>query len=281
MMASKRAHGTVSAYSAGCRCKLCRDASAAWKRNAYRQAAYGRWEPYVDAEPVRGWVRELMAVGIGWQQVAALADVSKATVANLIYGDPRRGNAPSKRIRPETARRLLAVSKDPSNIVKWVDAVGSCRRLRAMAVNGWTMKALASRCSLADQTLGDIASGRRAQIWASTAQEIRSLFTQMWNKQPPEGTLRERRAAGIARSIAKRNGWMPVGAWDDIDNPDAIPDLGEKVSREQALAEDADELINSQGYTLQNAAERLGVSVSYLGDARLRTRKRAAGAVKA
>lgn len=280
-MASSRRHGTVSKYSGGCRCTPCKAASAAWKRHAHRQAAYGRWKPYVDAEPARAWVRELMAAGIGWQQVAALAGLSKSTVANLLYGDPQRGLAPSKRVRPETERRLLAVSKDPSNIVKVVDAVGSCRRLRAMAVNGWTMKLLASHCSLSEQTIGDIASGRRTQIYPSTAREIRSLFKQLWNKQPPEGTVQERRAAGIARAMAKRNGWMPVGAWDDIDDPDAVPDLGEKAPRELAIAEDADELINTQGYTMQHAAERLGVSVSYLGDARLRARKRATAEVNA
>lgn len=216
-------HGTLTMYvDRKCRCIRCTTAASAYETNRRRQVAYGRWQPYVDAEPARRHVRELMAFGIGWQQVAKLSCLSKSVVGMLLFGSPTKGAPPSRKIRPETERRLLAVTKTVDNISKWVDAAGSRRRLQALAVAGWSMKGLAGRVGLHQSTFGEISSGRRQQIAVSTARIVTRLYDELWNKLPPASNKGERQAMQLARGQASKNGWVPAAAWDDdlIDLPD-------------------------------------------------------------
>ena len=69
-----------------------------------RLIAYGRWEPWVDAEPIRAHVREQMGAGLGWKTLAQLAGVAPNTISRLLYGRPL-----TTRMRPEIARRILTV----------------------------------------------------------------------------------------------------------------------------------------------------------------------------
>lgn len=69
-----------------------------------RLIAYGRWEPWVDADPVRTHVREQMRAGLGWKPLAQLAGVAPNTISRLLYGKP-----PTTRMRAEVAGRILAV----------------------------------------------------------------------------------------------------------------------------------------------------------------------------
>jgi hypothetical protein len=47
---------------------------------------------------------------VGHKTVAEVSGVAHGTIAKLIYGDYKRGSRPSRRIRPETERRILAVT---------------------------------------------------------------------------------------------------------------------------------------------------------------------------
>ena len=45
-----------------------------------RQTAYGRWQPYVDAQPVRDHINTLRAQGMGWKRVAEVANVEPSVL---------------------------------------------------------------------------------------------------------------------------------------------------------------------------------------------------------
>lgn len=262
-----RPHGTLSKYMGDrCRCSPCRDAKVSYERTKRRLVAYGRWQPYVDAEAARSHVLDLMEYGIDWQRIAKVAGVSTTVVRSLLYGTPRKGWGPAQRIRPESERKLLAVTKTPENVADWVDACGSRRRLQALATRGWTIKYLAGRCGLKETTAGVISTGRNRRVTPATARKITALYDELWDQGPPETTSEERRAATLVRRLAARKGWVPPLAWDDdtIDDPAATPNVGEKPSRVRALLEDSEELVTRDGYTWEQAAERLGVSPGYL-----------------
>lgn len=223
-------HGTLVMYKAhGCRCRPCSKRATAWAANRRRQQAYGRWQPFVDAEPVRRHVRDLMAYGIGWQRIAALSGVSKSSVDMLLYGG--QGQPPSGKLRPDTAAKLLAVTKSVDNIGKLVDAAGPRRRLQALAVIGWSMKGLASRVGLHESTFGLISSGRRPQIAPPTARIIARLYDELWKQTPPESNKSERQSVQRTKGFAARRGWLSPLAWDDdlIDLPD--DDLEAELAR--------------------------------------------------
>ena len=78
-------HGTRAAYVLDrCRCFPCSTANAQAETHRERQKAYGRYDKYVDAQPVRDHVRALMAQGMGWKRVAAAAGVSGSSMWKLM-----------------------------------------------------------------------------------------------------------------------------------------------------------------------------------------------------
>ncbi len=246
-------HGSATAYARhGCRCETCRVAtskrSKMWRLNRLRGV-----EHTVDAQPLRDHVAELMAAGMsfkaialasGWSSRNALADVMTR-----------------KRVMHKTMARVLAVRIDSDNRRDaYVDATGSARRIRALAVNGWPSRNLAKQLGHKHPaTIQDIASGKTPTIRLRTKDAIRGLYEDLWDQAGP--SVR-------AASIAKAKGWLPPLAWDDesIDDPDYQPEDVRRKSLPRNVTgvtlEDIEEA-RDQGYvSAQQIAWRLGVSQS-------------------
>lgn len=217
---ARHEHGQYATYNVHlCDCLLCKAANRERRNRRYREKLYGRFR-LVDAQPVRDHVIALQAQGMGWKRVAAVAGVSISTVSALLYG---RGNRSGEQPRPPRrqidralAAKILAVELDlaPS---AYVDGTGSLRRLRALRAIGWTRAALAARLGRASGNLDLV--GRYAQVTASYAQAVKTLYDELWD-QPQHGP-----AADRARARALDLGWAPPMAWDDdtIDDPAAVP----------------------------------------------------------
>ncbi|MBQ1164655.1 hypothetical protein KBZ21_42520, partial [Streptomyces sp. A73] len=69
----------------------------------YRLRGYGTWQPLADAQPVREHVSALVAAGYTITSIAAASDTDAATLQRVLYG-------PSRTLRSDTAKRLLALS---------------------------------------------------------------------------------------------------------------------------------------------------------------------------
>jgi hypothetical protein len=190
-----------------------------------RLQAYGQWKPYVDAAPARAHVRALQAYGLGWKRVAALAGVPTGSVSKLLYGSPQRGMGPSKRVRPETAARLLAVQPTPENLGGGaaVDATGTRRRLQALLAAGWPQAQLALRLAMDPGNFGQTLNSER--VYAATARAVLALYDELWRTDTREHGVGNQ-AYSRTRNRARLERWAPVGAWDEdsIDDPAAHPD---------------------------------------------------------
>lgn len=190
-----------------------------------RHLAYGTWQPLVDAEPARTHVRNLMAYGIGWERIATLAGVPGGTVEKLLYGCRPRGQAPSKRIRPETAQRLLAVQPELRHLgdVALTDGTGTRRRLQALVARGFTLSFLARR--LGQDPSNFAKTVRQQRVYAATARATIALYDELSLADPAGHGVSPARAER-ARRYAAEHCWAPVGAWDEdtIDDPEAFPD---------------------------------------------------------
>ncbi len=93
-----RDHGTRACYVVDkCRCAPCTEANRAYVAHAKQAVA----PPYVDAKRARHHITTLMAAGFGLKAQAKAAGVSATALSKIVYGDPRRGQALTKRIRPE------------------------------------------------------------------------------------------------------------------------------------------------------------------------------------
>lgn len=210
--------GLSGAKQYGCHCDTCSAASREHASRRNRLIAYGRWQPYVDAEPSRQHVRTLMAAGMGWARVAEVAEVSTSTVSALLYG--KRGRQPSRRIRPETAQRILTVTAELDLMADSakVDAVGTHRRIRAMAAIGWPLAYQARQLGrLATNYNRILASGT---VEAATHRAVADLYKWLTASPVPRDRYADR-----AREKAAAAGWCGPEAWDDttIDDPNAQP----------------------------------------------------------
>lgn len=249
-----------------CRRPACLARSADYDRTRNRLMAYGRWQPFTDAEPVRQHVRMLMSYGIGWQRVCRLAGVSNGGMSRILYGDKIRDYRLTQRVRTTTADKILTVRPDFNNLAPSarVDGTGTRRRLQALVANGWPQMRLGHELGVKhhrviwDQVRQDVVS-------ADTARKVRDLYDALWNVDPASRGIALRYITQ-AKRIAAAHGWAPPGAWDDdyIDSPAATPDLGDDVDRYTAIAEDARWLIREYGYTNAQAAHRLGITKDHL-----------------
>ncbi|MGI8447111.1 MAG: helix-turn-helix domain-containing protein, partial [Streptosporangiaceae bacterium] len=81
-----------------------------YRRRRARQIAYGRWEPWARAAPVREHVRALRQTGASYRAIGQAAGVSPMTVHRVLHGDPPEPRVPPERLHVREARCLLAVT---------------------------------------------------------------------------------------------------------------------------------------------------------------------------
>jgi plasmid maintenance system antidote protein VapI len=273
-----REHGTYASYKLNnCRCYPCATANATYYATRERAIAYGTWQPYVDAEPVRQHIRDLLACGLGTRRIAALAGVDRKRITAVLNGRPERGTPPQTKLRPAIAAAILAVEPTLHNIASGtlVDSTGTHRRVQALVTTGWSMARIAARLGITRPNFGKVITA--GQVTARTALTMRAVYDELWDAPPPEASHRDKIAASRAKNYARARGWVPPMAWDDdtIDDPASRPDLGQSASRQAALFENCEELLR-QGHTIEQAAARLGVTRGYLDKVRQRAREAAA-----
>lgn len=206
-MIGKRCH---SSYMRGCPGCQQHDREE-WRRRA-RQRAYGILEPgFLPAKPVYDHVVELMReTGASRARVAAKAGVARSTVDRLM-----RTEGAGLMYR-DSAKALLGVLRvTPST----VSAVGTTRRLQALAASGFSVPAICQAAGIRPSYLWDmhqLRRGLRTRLSWAMAERIRRVYEQLWDDSGD---------SAVSRRTAQRQGWLPPEAWadGDIDNPDAEP----------------------------------------------------------
>lgn len=221
-------HGTHAAYVLDrCRCLPCKDANTTYERRRSRQAAYGRWTPFVDAQPSRDHVAALRAQGLGLKLIAKHSGVSHGSLWKLIYGktQPDGTRRLSVRVKTETAAALLAVRADLTTLAGTtsVDGLGTRRRLQALVAVGWSQARLARLLGMEPGNFGRTINGGRVRV--STAAAVATLYDELTRQMPPESTHRERIAASRARNRARTLDWKPPMWWDvdELDHLEQLP----------------------------------------------------------
>lgn len=139
------------------------------------------------------------------------ADKHGTRVAYDTYGC-RCPEARAASNRARTVRQLRAMHEGPGTI----PAVGSIRRLRALAAIGWGLEALAPHLGWHWQRLGQIRSGRQQYVHRETHRAVAAVYRELADRSGSS-----RRSA----LYAERHGWLGPLWWDDdtIDDPDYQP----------------------------------------------------------
>lgn len=93
----------------------------------------------------------------------------------------------------------------------WVPAVGTMRRLQALAAIGWSCEQIAELIGSHYRPLQKIRAGERESVRMSTARRVAGVYERL-SMLP-----RHDRAAKITRHTARKHRWLPPLAWDHID----------------------------------------------------------------
>lgn len=215
-------HGTNAAYHLdSCRCDPCRVAAVAYDRRRTRGTAYGRWQPYVDAEPARQHVRELMSAGMGLKRIISKTGVSSGAMTKLVYGI--QGRPPSRQIRPATAAAILAVTVELADGAR-VPAEPTWLLIRGLIALGYPKSWIAVQ-------LGQQGPGLQLKTTTVTkahADTIQRLADRYGATRGPS----ER-----ARRYAAERGWTPDLLWQ-LDDADAAPPTQERSCGITAAVDD-------------------------------------------
>lgn len=168
---------------------------------------------YVSAGTVAQHIRTLTAARWSRADVAAAAHISIGTVDNILA-------AATPTVHQRTAAAILALN--PDNHPTWAPAVGTARRIQALAAAGWSVNSTARDAGISRSLARDIASGRSQRVRRHVAAAVDEVFQQrQYIEGPSEWT----------RTVAACHEWALPSAWDDIDDPAAQPHEFEAVTR--------------------------------------------------
>lgn len=95
-------------------------------------------------------------------------------------------------------------------------AVGTIRRLRALALNGYGQQDLAERVGTTQAQISRWILCKELNVERRYADRVAQVFRELWDKPGPSKR---------ARLAAQRRHYMPALAWDDIDNPCETPNV--------------------------------------------------------
>jgi hypothetical protein len=209
-------HGTYArgngapGYREPCYCGPCRKAVRRGRKKYNVNRQLGQ-PALVDATPARERLQLLQLTMTGAQICAATG----CQADNLRYiADGRR-----KQIRRSTLNQILAVQVEQSAPGKYVDVTGTRRRIQALRAIGWSARVIAEKAGSAEARIQLIASGAQPTVRHFLAVKIVRTFAELHQTPAPPGC-----SATITKRHALANGWAPPGAWDDIDDPAAMPD---------------------------------------------------------
>jgi hypothetical protein len=115
-----------------------------------------------------------------------------------------------------TAHACLALIHSSTALV---DPVGTARRLRALAVDGWSAQMLSPLVGRDEGTIRDHRAGDFAEITVRIRERYRELYEKIQSQADPSG------GSWRARENAEKRCWLGPERWadEDIDDPDAQP----------------------------------------------------------
>lgn len=217
-----------------------------------------------DAKPVSDHIRRLHASGLTDRRIATIAGLAPETVSSFTKPINRPGTRRSvkRTCHPAVAAAILAINP-ADQIPGFVDAVGARRRVQALVARGWPLEHIARRVGISGNHMRLIIAQPR--LYGRTAHAIVRVYDELRSLQPTRHGVAPAQVKR-ARDRAGREGWPTVAYWADrmdvIDDPDFEPMYG--ITRREIIAQDANLIMRTTGVDKTAAAERLGVSRSYI-----------------
>jgi hypothetical protein len=245
-------HGTYRRYCAGCKCDMCRQAEWRWMK-AYAADVHANGPRLSSADLARQLIADATRAGWSLGAVAAASGIPRRHLQHITAGGTR--TVQRKTIAALQSMDLWAVT-GPHRGPAWP----AKRRLQALKALGWTWAQIGDTSRrLGYKTKGegfkDLVNTDRPQISADMRHTVDAIYQHMHMTVPPAGKYRDKTV-----SDARKAGYAPPLAWDNIDDPDGRPH-GVRKPRTRIYAS-ADEIVDAceTFHSINVAAERLGVA---------------------
>jgi len=211
-------HGTPTMYRLDtCRCEPCSDAYRAYKRRWRRQREKAGNSGYRDAQPVREHLIELRKK-MPFQDIVTQSGMSTDAIVDILNGERRH-------VQDLTARTILGLRPVANSDKGRIPATGARRRLQGLVYEGWPPPVLAAELG-ANATLpvSRILRGDHPTITVAKHKAVVALCRRLANVQPPEkATGKGNWPRARYEAWAREQGWAPLAAWNDIDDPNERP----------------------------------------------------------
>lgn len=204
-------HGTNRGWEAGCRERCCMRARNTYHRGQQR-LRNSQSQHFVPAVEALRAVREVA-------QAQGLRDYDVARAAGFHINTLSRWRQnKTQRVSVATLKKIRSVRTEPEHIR---DATGTVRRLQAMQLRGFSSTALdeISKGQISHRTIRLLVTGKQPTVTVRVYDVVRHLMHSTTFMEEPTG-----RYADTVRRTAQRNGYLPFGVWDNIDDPSCIPD---------------------------------------------------------
>jgi hypothetical protein len=203
-----RANGSPG-YRPACNCEPCRTTRLRTKKRNRVNRQLGR-PGLIDATPARRRLEELQRT-MSWLQIKAATGCDDCNLRQILDGT-------RSQIRRDTLDRILNIQPEEPAPGKYLDATGTRRRLQALRAIGWSARAIAEAAGAGETSVERICNGQPA-VRAVVTAKICTVYATLSQAPAPAS-----RSATRAKGYAAAHGWPPPAAWDDIDDPQAVPD---------------------------------------------------------
>lgn len=190
-------------------CPACKARIAWYNRQRRRQLSAGTWQPLAPVGPVAAHVERLLAEGWLLRQVAERSGVDADAISDIRLGRRAKG------VTSLVATSLLGVT-GPAPEGRTVSSVGTHRRVRALGAIGYTRAHVGRLLGVSEWTVAQWLEGE--QVLTTTRDKVKAVFDQHCLTPGPSEAARRR---------ARYFGSPPPLAWDDIDDPNEQPNLGD------------------------------------------------------
>lgn len=239
-------HGRSGYSHHNCRCDICKAAHTRAKKEYTLRKLRGIPTSY-PLEQVRDHYETLRASGLSLRQIARAAGISKTSLERL----NRNREAVSSWVSPRVAEALFSVNPNEAEPLdgRRIDAGPTKRRIQALVAIGYTLVDIEGFLGAATGSLSRLLVS--ANVTYGMSKTIAALYEDLENTPAPEG-----RTQKIALNMARKKGWHPPAAWDDIEN-DTEPATTERDTNKIDL-EDIRHLM-AAGYNTEDICRRLKV----------------------
>ncbi|MEX2439705.1 MAG: hypothetical protein WD739_07470 [Actinomycetota bacterium] len=171
-------HGTRTCYvQRRCRRLECRAANRRYQASRVRAELYGRpTTELVPAAEVRQHLKNLSRVGVGQHAVARASGIARSAVRAIVTGRTRR-------IHPDTERRILAVGTSARGGQALVDATETWRLIDELLASGLRRWQIAKGIGNTRHPYPALQVSR-TRVYQRSATAVQNLHDQLWRERP-------------------------------------------------------------------------------------------------